>query len=868
MSTKDLSRAAESSVKAFATDEHNPQHPAHDQDVGLSTHEESQRIDDSLASLSQLSSNLPIPAGQSVPFGEPCIAVTATEGPASESSKMAQPEANPMSLKQLSADLKRIHVGLAMLANRLDSNAWQATLSAIHTQIVTDFLNLFDVEIRASAPSPMAVEAVERFANPYTWMHDRHAFFQWLQKRISRSPDALFLFIEKAYCTMDLHCLSSSLFQEEWVECLTMLERCRTVFEAGDSKTLPHMLSEFQESLAKDSFKQCIELFRWGLTEKSFSQLAKACQAKITEEPTWPLKEVWIELVPEECSGPIVEGSLKESIYRDYCEFGGEGKKSMIQWFREEFEKHMGEDPWSYKNTSTEPALANSLDKSIEGLSEEPDWRTYDGSQRCTDYRLRWVKSIMVEHVRDNLRMTVKDWQKMIETKCFELTRRFSFWRRALSGSICVPRSKDKAARLVNRAGLCCQSRRLSYPEACVSRAQNRTGNYFARGWFKAFLHYTRSKALLAFTWDEIDSGASQHHLTESNLLDSALNRLRLSNSVRDQTRTLNGLPTRKGLPMVIQGREIGAQHDTGAERGNFIAHDLSCKLKLRIRTGKSDCKLFSMGNGKVVRAIGRARALCAFAKEPCSRMKCWFYVFKDLASPLIMGAQFLKTTETMSKYVDRLEDCASWGPIIPNVNLIGSTEQSKRRLAAFIDGRYTHVNADSGSHLDLMSSTYVKMHGYRIDRRTECRKRVRLADNTVAETIGQTSATITLQDGSSYSKLFDILPQLTSEVLLGETTLEEIGAFTAHENSFVDVFADERFLELSVLGYLGKVNEFLVHHVRLRRRKTPAQQHCKLPLFQKSKVESVANPDLFSIARETARQCYDRKPTCTRLGS
>ena len=132
-------------------------------------------------SLSQLSSNLPIPSqsvGQSVPFGEPCIAVTATEGPASESSKMAQPEANPVSRKQLSADLRRIHIGLAILANRLDDNVCQATLFAIQTQIVTDFLNLFDVEIRASTTSPMAVKAVERFANPYTCMHDRHAFFQ------------------------------------------------------------------------------------------------------------------------------------------------------------------------------------------------------------------------------------------------------------------------------------------------------------------------------------------------------------------------------------------------------------------------------------------------------------------------------------------------------------------------------------------------------------------------------------------------------------------------------------------------------------------------------------------------------------------
>ena len=84
-------------------------------------------------------------------------------------------------------------------------------------------------------------------------------------------------------------------------------------------------------------------------------------------------------------------------------------------------------------------------------------------------------------------------------------------------------------------------------------------------------------------------------------------------------------------------------------------------------------------------------------------------------------------------------------GPIIPKVNLIGSSQQTKRRVAALIRGRYTHINADSGTHLDLMPSTYVKMHGYKIDRRTECRKRVRFADNTVPEMTGQTSATIKL---------------------------------------------------------------------------------------------------------------------------
>ena len=288
--------------------------------------------------------------------------------------------------------------------------------------------------------------------------------------------------------------------------------------------------------------------------------------------------------------------------------------------------------------------------------------------------------------------------------------------------------------------------------------------------------------------------------------------------------------PTRKELPMIIADKEIKAQHDSGAERGNFIGHDLASNLNLRLRTEKGDCKRFCMGNGKIVKALGRVRAVCAFAKEAQTKMKCWFYVFDELASPLIMGSQFLEKTKTLSDHVHRLEDCISKPGIVPMVNLIGSTQHAKRRFTAYIDHRHTLINADSGSDLDLMSSTYVRAHGYRVDRRRRCRKRVRFADNTMAETIGQVQATLTLEDGSMYSKTFDVLPKLTSDVLLGQFTLEEIKAFQIHRSSFVDVFAGERYLELSVLGYLGKVNEFLACKLRrVHRRRSLRQNHGKL---------------------------------------
>ena len=326
--------------------------------------------------------------------------------------------------------------------------------------------------------------------------------------------------------------------------------------------------------------------------------------------------------------------------------------------------------------------------------------------------------------------------------------------------------------------------------------------------------------------------------------------------------------PTRKELPMIIGGKEIKAQPDSGAECGNFMDSDLASKLNLRLRTQKGDCKRFAMGNGKIVKALGRVRAFCAFAKEAQTKMKCWFYVFDELASPLIMGSHFLEKTKTLSDHVHRLVDGIPSPSIVPMVNLIGSTQHAKRRFTAYIDHRYTLINADSGSDLDLMSSTYVRAHGYRLDRRRRCRKRVRFADNTMAETIGQVNATLTLEDGSMYSKTFDVLPKLTSDVLLGQFTLEEIKAFQIHRSSFVDVFAGERHLELSVLGYLGKVNEFLASKLRrVHRRRSLRQDQGKLFQYHLKRLRFATNLWI-SIACETAGRRYDGSPTGSRPGS
>lgn len=280
-------------------------------------------------------------------------------------------------------------------------------------------------------------------------------------------------------------------------------------------------------------------------------------------------------------------------------------------------------------------------------------------------------------------------------------------------------------------------------------------------------------------------------------------------------------------LPMMIKGKSIDAQPDTGAEGGNFMPLDLVDDLCLKIRRKDSDRKCFTMANGKIARAYGRVKTSCAFANEASRKMTCWFYVFEKLAVPLIIGSQFLAATKTISKYTNRLTtrtSCASFAPV---VNFVGSTQKAKRRLLAFVDDRQTYVNADSGSDLDLMSPEYVRNHGYRIDRRIECRKRVQFADTTTAEMLGQVEAMVAMKDGHCCKRLFDVLPGLTSDVILGASTLTDLEVFTAYEESFEDIEAGERFLELSILSYLGKVNNFFAKtfHVGFAKPRAPQQR-------------------------------------------
>lgn len=108
---------------------------------------------------------------------------------------------------------------------------------------------------------------------------------------------------------------------------------------------------------------------------------------------------------------------------------------------------------------------------------------------------------------------------------------------------------------------------------------------------------------------------------------------------------------------MIIRGKIIRAMASSDTEE-NFICSRLVSELKIPIRKEKSGCKSFQLGNEKFMKALGRIRASCAFAKDSIAgQTKCWFYVLSDLAVPMIMGSSFLKRTETLSAFTQWLEE-------------------------------------------------------------------------------------------------------------------------------------------------------------------------------------------------------------------
>ncbi|RYP34337.1 hypothetical protein DL767_004331 [Monosporascus sp. MG133] len=205
----------------------------------------------------------------------------------------------------------------------------------------------------------------------------------------------------------------------------------------------------------------------------------------------------------------------------------------------------------------------------------------------------------------------------------------------------------------------------------------------------------------------------------------------------------------------------------------------------------------------------------------------------------------FLREAQILTENTQLLESCPSEFSTIESVFWIGTPHN---RIKCNLDGRNAIAVADYGSDVNLMSLSYAKREGYRIDRRLEVRKRLQFGDGSHADTLGQVivsnltldwrrPATTRLEDmysdhsakggqpesspsldsesaqdaNATFSAVFDILPSLPYDVLLGRDFLWATDAFNVCTVLASSTRTDGcLYAEFNFTRSLGYIDKFL----------------------------------------------------------
>ncbi|RYO90234.1 hypothetical protein DL764_008471 [Monosporascus ibericus] len=271
---------------------------------------------------------------------------------------------------------------------------------------------------------------------------------------------------------------------------------------------------------------------------------------------------------------------------------------------------------------------------------------------------------------------------------------------------------------------------------------------------------------------------------------------------------------SRGGLRVIInlaKKTDIGYA-DSGSGK-NIMSEAYALQKGLIIRKGRKNVRLFQLGNGKLISSVGRVRTYIKLTKSCRRPKKEWFHILANCPVPLILGMPFLKEAQVLTENRHLLESCPPEFGTTVSVFWIGTPQN---RIKCNLDGRNMIAVADYGSDVNLMSLSYAKREGHHIDRRREVRTRLQFGDGSQADTVGQVivsnltldwrrPATATLEEmypdhstagagqpGSSpsldrqtaqdadatFSAVFDVLPSLPCDVLLGRDFLWATDAF------------------------------------------------------------------------------------------
>ncbi len=280
----------------------------------------------------------------------------------------------------------------------------------------------------------------------------------------------------------------------------------------------------------------------------------------------------------------------------------------------------------------------------------------------------------------------------------------------------------------------------------------------------------------------------------------------------------------RFGLPMLIKGQDgfvpVMACPDTGSDE-SIVRLELAQRLGLQINRDlvEEGDRAFALANGKIVKSLGVAFIRCSFgapgvlnsvsgSTSPAS-LELMVHVFESLAVPAIIGAPFLEETETFTKHRERLVE-----ELVPAMQSLRvcAVGKPKKGLVCRLDTFVGCANADTGSDLDLVSPKFVQQRGLRV--KNEETQLLQFADGSEGLTSGSIDVRFVLGKlhgergfvprGSTLNLEFFILDNLTSDILVGQGTLEDLNAISQHGDLFIDSLPQPGLSDCNVIRLIG----------------------------------------------------------------
>ncbi|KAK5057549.1 hypothetical protein LTR84_011549 [Exophiala bonariae] len=248
-------------------------------------------------------------------------------------------------------------------------------------------------------------------------------------------------------------------------------------------------------------------------------------------------------------------------------------------------------------------------------------------------------------------------------------------------------------------------------------------------------------------------------------------------------------------LPLKIRGRSELAFADTSAQ-ANAMSEAFARELNLTI--DKSGATSFHCHTAvrKRMNAIGHTTVRCSLplgvdkSSGHQSVPETKFWVYPKLVEPLVVGNSFLQSTGILASFKERVRQISV---PIGSALRVCHMELPRRRINCTVNDERVLANPDTGSDVDLISLDYVQRSGLEIQPLESAYQYVEFADTS--QKILSGSVLVSFRFGSRNAndtdellRRFYILDELTTDVLIGNNTLDDFDAFNTYRGELVDL--------------------------------------------------------------------------------